>query len=263
MADKKGLEALSVGGSKILNIDPRIIKVRDGWNFRDFNNPENAAYIESMIPSILDGGVREALTVTYEKGEVWLDDGECRLRAAKLVIERTGKEIRVPVKSEERYANPVQRVINQRLRNSAKEFTVFEDAAFFNHLLTVHKLSQKEIAERCNISAARVSQILDYNTVGKVGRELVQNGQASASLVMEITKTEGTDAEKALLNGVKNAKKEGRTKLKPGDVGAKQSIGKVVREAFEYSDVNDDDAVMVVVKMPIEHWDKLRDACKL
>lgn len=263
MADKKGLEALSVGGSKILNIDPRIIKVRDGWNFRDFNDPENAAYIEAMIPSILDGGIREALTVTYEKGEVWLDDGECRLRAAKLVIERTGKEIRVPVKSEERYANPVQRKINQRLRNSAKQFTVFEDAAFFNSLLNVDKLSQKEIAERCNISAARVSQILDYNTVGKVGRELVQNGQASASLVMQVTKEEGTDAEKALLNGVKAAKKEGRTKLKPGDVGGKMSVKKAVIDAFEYASIDDSAEDACVVTFPIDKWDVLKDILKL
>lgn len=262
MAEKKGLEALSVGGSKVLYIDPRIIKVRDGWNFRDFNNPENAAYIEGMIPSILDGGVREALTVTYEKGEVWLDDGECRLRAAKLVIERTNKEIRVPVKSEERYANPVQRVINQRLRNSAKEFTVFEDAAFFNHLLTVHKLSQKEIAERCNISAGRVSQILEFNTVGEVGRNLVNNGKASASLVMEVTKNEGTNAEKVLLEGMKASKGK---KLKPENVegSVRVNVGKAVRDLFEYASVVEEDDKNVVWSFPADKFDIIRQILKI
>ncbi len=263
MAKTTGLESIAKGSTKILYIDPREINVREGWNFRDFSNPENAAYIEGMLPSILEGGVREPLTVTWEKGKVWLDDGECRLRAAKLAIERTGKEIRVPVKSEERYANDVQRIINQRIRNSGKEFTVFEDAAFFNHLLTVHKLAQKEIAEQCNISAARVSQILEYNTVGKVGRDLVATGQASASLVMQVTKEEGTDAEKALLNGVKNAKKEGRTKLKPGDVGGKMSVKKAVIDAFEYASIDDSAEDACVVTFPMDKWDVLKDILKL
>lgn len=261
MPKTTGLESIASGQSKFFTLDPRKIKVRESWNFRDFNDNENAAHIETLYQSIREVGVKEPLTVSYEKGIAWLDDGECRLKAALLVIERDKIEIKVPVKSEERYASEQDRLINQRIRNSGKPFSVFEDAALFKKLLDF-KMSQDEIAKKCNISAARVSQILDYNIVGKVGRDLVANGQASASLVMEVTKAEGTDAEKALLNGVKAAKKEGRTKLKPGDVG-KVSISKLVRECFEYSDVNDDDPSMCVIKMPMEQWDKLREAAKL
>ncbi len=262
MAKTTGLASISEGKSEVHLIDPRKLKIRPSWNSRDFEDKENAQYIEDLCSSIIEVGVKQPLTVTFEKGEAWIDDGECRWRAACLAIERTGATIRVPVRSEERYASEADRLINQRVRNSGKPFTVFEDAKHFKRLLDLG-MQQGEIAKKCNISAARVSQILDYNTVGKVGRELVANGQASASLVMQVTKEEGTEAEKALLNGVKAAKKEGRTKIKPGDVTGKQTIGKLVREAFEYADVDDSAEDMVVIKMPVEQWDKLREAAKL
>jgi ParB/RepB/Spo0J family partition protein len=262
--EKKGLETLSKGQSSIYNVDPRVLKVRDGWNCRDFSNPENAAYIEELAASIMEGGVREPLTVSYEKGIAYIDDGECRYRAACLVIERTGQEIRIPVKSEDRYASPQDRLINQRIRNSGKQFTVFEDAAFFNRLLTVYKMTQEEIARKCNISQGRVSQILEYNKVGKVGRELVANGQASPSLVMEVTKSEGSDAEKALLKGIQTAKANGHTKIKPEDVaGTRINVAKAVRDAFEYADVDDTDDKMVVVKFPVDKFEALKKAAKL
>lgn len=263
MAKTTGLASISKGKSEVHLIDPRQIKIRKGWNFRDFNDAENAEHVENLYQSIREVGVKEPLTVTFEKGECWLDNGECRLKAALLVIDRDKQEIRVPVRSEDRYANEIDRLINQRVRNSGKPFTVLEDAAFMKKLVDMG-MQQGEIAKKCNISAARVSQILEYNRIGTVGRELIQTGQASASLVMEVTKNEGTDAEKALLDGMKAAKKNGHVKLKPDDVkGARVNISKAVRDAFEYADVDDTDDEMVVVKFPVDKWEAIRQVLKL
>lgn len=262
MTKTTGLASITEAGGEIRNIDPRKLKVREGWNSRDFNNKENAQYIEELVASIIEVGIKQPLTVTFEKGQALIDDGECRWRAAMLAIERTGNDIRVPVRSEERYASPQDRLINQRVRNSGKPFTVFEDAAFMKRLVEGYKMTQEEVAKKCNISAARVSQLLEYNTVGKVGRELVANGQASASLVMEVTKNEGTDAEKVLLNGIKTAKKEGKTKIKPEHVG-KITVTKALRDAIEYGDVDDSAEDMVVIKIPMAQWDVLKEVAKL
>ncbi len=264
MAKTTGLESIAEGSSKVFMVDPRKIKVRPNWNFRNFDDKENAEHVESLYQSIKQVGVKEALTVTWDKGELWLDNGECRLRAAMLVIERDKPDtFRVPVKSEDRYANEQDRLINQRVRNAGKPFSVFEDAALFKKLVDMG-MTQQEIAAKCSISAARVSQILDHNLVGKVGRQLVAEGKASATMVMQVTKAEGTNAEKALLDGMKTAKANGHEKLKPADVsGARQNISTIVRDAFEYSDVDTSDTQNVVIKMPMEQWDKLRDAAKL
>lgn len=264
MPKTTGLESIAKGQSKTFMLDPRDIKVRPKWNFRNFNDAENAAHIESLYKSVKLVGVKEPLTVTYEKGVAWLDDGECRLRAALLVIERDKLDIKVPVKSEERYSNDKERLINQRLRNSGKQFSVFEDATFFKHMIDLFKMQQQEIADVCNISAGRVSQILEYNTVGKVGRDLVAAGKASPSLVMEVTKNEGTGAEKALLEGMKTANANGHTKLKPGDVaGTKVNVGKAVRDLFEYASVVEEDDKNVVWSFPADKFEIIRQILKL
>ncbi len=262
MAKTTGLASIAEGSSEVHNVDPRKLKIRANWNSRDFSNPENAAYIEELATSIIELGVKQPLTVTWEKGEAYIDDGECRWRAACLAIERTGTAIRVPVRSEDRYASPQDRLINQRVRNSGKPFTVFEDAAFMKKLVEGYNMTQDEVAKKCNISAARVSQILEYNTVGKVGRDMVANGQASASLVMEVTKNEGTEAEKVLLAGLKAANKAGKEKIKPEHVG-KTSIKKAILECFEYADVDDSAENEVVVRIPMLQWDVLKDLLKL
>lgn len=266
MAKTTGLASITESGGEVRNIDPRLLKVRDNWNSRNFNDAENSAYIEELTLSVIEVGVLQPLTVTYEKGQAWIDDGECRWRAACLAIERTGNDkLRVPVRSEERYASPQDRLINQRVRNSGKPFTIFEDAAFFKRLVEGYKMKQEEVAKKCNISAARVSQILEYNTVGTVGRTMVANGQASASLVMEVTKNEGSEAEKVLLAGLKAAKKAGVTKVKPAHVegSVKVNVKAAVIDAFEYADVDDSDDEVVVVKFPAGKWEVLRDILKL
>jgi len=266
MAKTTGLESVAQGSTKILNIDPRIIKVREGWNSRDFSDPENAEYVEGLANNIMEvGKVKEPLTVTWENGEVWLDNGECRLRGALLAISRGFELKTVPTKSEDRYLSPLERLRNQRLYNSGKSFSVFEDAKHFKRMLDCDaSLTEEGIAKMCLISKAQVIRILEHNTIGKVGKDAVLNGQASASLVLEATKELGTSAEQALREGLEKAKKTGK-KLKPSDVAGlnKISLKKVMVDAMEYADVNDEDPSEVVVRIPTEHWDKIKEAFKL
>lgn len=267
MAKTTGLASVSKKTSEIQYINPRIIKVREGWNSRDFNDPENAQYVEELATNIMEvGGVKEPITVTFERGEVWLDDGECRLKAALLAIKR-GFDVKViPAKPEDRYASEFERLRNQRLRNSAKQFSVFEDAKHFKRMLDVDPTKTlADIAKSCNISTARVSQILEFNTVPNKVKEQVQNGSVSPTLAMQAVKQfGGTEAEKKLSEGIKAAKKEGRTKIKPADIeGGRVNIKTAVKDAFEYADVDDSDDEVIVVKFPAAKWEVLRDILKL
>src|SRR5438128_331377 len=119
MAKTTGLASISSGGSEIRRIDPHKLVIREGWNSRDFNDPENSQYVEDLCSSIMFlPGVKEPITVTYENGVAYVDDGECRVKAALLAISR-GLDLKtVPIKAEDRYSNEVDRLVNQRLRNS-------------------------------------------------------------------------------------------------------------------------------------------------
>lgn len=268
MAKTTGLASISAGSSEIHKIDPRKLVIREGWNSRDFSDPENAQWVEDLCSSIMSlPGVKEPITVTYEKGIAYVDDGECRVRAALLAIKR-GLDLKtVPVKAEDRYANEVDRLVNQRVRNSGKPFTVFEDAKHYKRMLDLG-LNQDEIAKKCCISAARVSQVLEYNKVGPGVKAMVMNGEVSPSLAMATVKEAGTAAEQQLKQAMEVAKAAGATKIKPAHIaeagGApKVNVKNAVKEAFEYADIDDSDDAVVVVKFPADKFEVIKDILKL
>lgn len=264
MAKNTGLASIASGTSDLHAIDPSKLKVQPGWNSRDFNDPENAQYVEDMCANIIAaGGVKRPIIVKFVKGEAFIRDGECRWRGAMLAISRGHALKTVPVQAADRYADEKEELFNQRLHNSGKPYSIFEDAKHFKRLIDMGE-TEENIAIRCMISKTRVVQILEHNTVGKVGKDAVVNGQASASLVMQVTKELGSEAEQALKKGLEKAKKEGK-KLKPDHIEElkKTNVRKAVVEAFEYADVDDTDDEVIVVKFPVDKWNVLRDILKL
>jgi len=55
MSDKKaGLASLSQGRSDLHSIDPRVIKIKEGWNCRDTADAETKEHIERLALSIAE-----------------------------------------------------------------------------------------------------------------------------------------------------------------------------------------------------------------
>ena len=85
-------------------IDPRKLQIKSDWNSRDFSDPSNIAHVKDLAESIAENGVREPLKVYLENDIPYVTNGECRLRAVMLLIER-GVDIKaVPVMAEDRLA---------------------------------------------------------------------------------------------------------------------------------------------------------------
>lgn len=265
MSKTTGLASISEGRSDIHRINPKLIHIKPNWNSRDFNDPANKEHVEILAKSIAEIGVQEPLTVNWEGGKAWLEDGECRLRATLYAIEHlNATDLKtVPVKSGERYANEADRLFSQRIRNSGKPFTVLEDAKLFKRLLGLG-WQQGDIAKKAGISAARVSQILDYNTMPEGVKAMVHNGQVAASTAMVVVKAEGSKAEAALKQGWGVAASEGKGKVTAAHVATatgnapKVNVKAAVKEAMEYADIDDTDNEIVVIKMPVEQFEIIR-----
>ena len=272
MSKTTGLASISEGRSDIHRIDPRKLHVRNGWNSRDFKDPANVDHIQMLANSIAEVGVKEPLTVNWEDGKAWLEDGECRLKACLYAIEFLKADIKtIPCKVGERYANEADRLFNQQLRNSGKAFTALEQAKLFKRLLDLG-WNQGDIAKKAGISAARVSQILDYNTMPEGVKTMVQNGQVAPSTAMQVVKAEGSNAVAALTQGLATAKEAGKTKVTAahvekatselptgsGIIATKVNVKAACREAFEYADIDDEDKEVVVIKMPVEQFEIIR-----
>lgn len=272
MADG-GIKSLAEGRSDIFKVDPRKLHIKSNWNGRDFNDPLNQEHVEMLARSIAEVGVQEPLTVYWEDGKAWLSDGECRLRGALLAIERGSDLKTIPVKTENRYANEADRLFSQILRNSGKPFSQMEQAKVFKRLLDMG-WQQNDIATKAGLSASRISQVLDLLTMPEPIKQMVTNGQVSASMAQKaVAQHNPAAAVQILQDAVAVAESEGKQRALPKHVEApveparrqrSVTVEQAMKAAFEASEIEWVDASdTVLVQMPEQHWLIVRELLKL
>lgn len=218
MSKKGGIQGLSSGRSDVFRIDPRKLQIREGFNCRDFDLPDNIQHIEELAISIREVGVQEPLTVVMEGGVPYLTNGECRLRAVLKLLDEGVEILTVPVQTEPRYASEADHYASQLTRNSGRGFTVIEQARLFSKLMGFG-WTEKLIAGRAGMTPDRVRQILSLNRATPAVLDAIGKGEIAATTVQrELAGSDPSEAEERILNAVQRAKAEGKTKAGPRHV---------------------------------------------
>jgi len=275
MAEKKsGLASISEGRSDVHRVDPRLLHVKPSWNGRDFNDPDNIQHVEELALSIVEIGVKDPLTVVWEDGKAWLVDGECRLRASLLAIERGAPLKTVPVRSEERGSNDADLLFSQIIRNKKKPFAQMELARICKRLCDMG-WQQNDIALKSGVTPARISQLLDLLTMPEPIKQMVTNGQVSASMAQKVVAEHNpVKAVQVLQDAVAVAESEGKQRAMPKHVEtpvepAKRqrsvTVEQAVKAAFDASTVDwsEDEKDLVMIAMPEQHWLIVRELLQL
>lgn len=204
----------------LLNIDPRLIKVVDGFNSRvNFD-------LEDLCQSIMENGVLNPIAVQQEKdeeGNVFyrLVDGERRYRATMLAIERGSEIARIPALLLPRSMSEEELLIQQLVRNQGKPFSDFEMAQWCYKMVNKVGLTKAEVAKRIGKSAGQVTywlSILDMQpNVVKLFREEKISFSEYHRIAEAHKDSDGVVNEKTLLDeinkGLENAEKNGKTKM--------------------------------------------------
>lgn len=226
-----GIKAIAQGRSDLHRVDPKLIQVREGWNCRDFSDPENMDHVNRLVESIRSEGVKEPLTVEMDGETPFLTNGECRLRAVMTLIE-SGHEVKtVPVQVERKIGGDADRMVAQITRNAGKPFTALENAELFTRL-TDSGLTTRDIADKSGYTIERVRQLLALAKATPATKKAIQSGDVAATTVQRALTKAATpeEAEAAVLAGVKTAKETGKGKAKPRDVAPKPEGGEAVKE---------------------------------
>ena len=213
--------------SEYYQIDPRKLQIRADWNSRDFSDPSNMEHVEELAKSIAEIGVREPLKAYLDGDTAFVTNGECRLRAVMMLIER-GVDIKaVPVLAEDKNGNDADRLFTQFISNSGKPFGPIENARLFKRLMDMG-WQQQEIAKKTGFSGGRVSQLLELLRLPLVLQKFIIEGKASASMVLQVWKKHNEDTALAvaeLSGAVAVAAEQGRKRAMPKDTGDGEGSG--------------------------------------
>lgn len=236
MATKQGgIKDIAVTRGSLYFLAPDDIHVREGWNARDINDPENAAHIEQLISSISQVGVKTPLKVKWEDGKAYLTDGHCRLEAVRELIKQ-GTEIKsVPAITENQYASEADLAFTQIVSNSGKNLSPFEQGKIFKRLIDFG-WSEIDIARKAGIAKQRVVDLLNLQAAPTDIADMVKAGEVSSTLAIATTrknKGDGKKAAKELATAVAKAKKSGKAKASPRFVsGSGKTFKTEIREIF-------------------------------
>lgn len=265
------------GRTDIYNIDPRKIKIKEGWNSREASDPANSTHVAELAASIKEIGVKRPLICYMEGEDIFISDGHCRLQAVMHLIEQ-GIEIKtIPVMSDDRYSNEADRIFSQIVHNAGKPLTSLEQAKVFKRLVDLG-WAQKDIALKAGISGGRVSQLLELNILPVILQKYIIEGKASATMVLNTYKKYKQNVDETILelNGaVRVAEESGRKRAMPKDTGegegATSGAGKggkgpslkaflkeVIEDAARNGNI-DDSEDMVTMTMPEESYRALLD----
>lgn len=252
------LKELAKGRSDIFNLAPRDIHVKEGWNARSTDDPDNEAHVAALALSIAEVGVMEPLTVFREDGKIYVSDGHCRLAATLRAIAAGAPITAVPVKTEGRGASEVDFVFSQISRNSGKPLSPFEQGHVYKRLLAFG-WPVGDIAKKSGKSESHISSCLDLQGASPAIRNLVSTGKVSPSLAMKVMRGKGEQAEDVLNNAVDAATQQGKARateqhIGQGPRGGKKHAMTRLRELFEGDTDVDTTGARTIITMTDANW---------
>lgn len=259
----QGIKDLAKGRSDVFRLSPDDIHVRDGWNSRDFTQPDNIAHVQELAASIREVGVRKPLTVYVEAGKAYLTDGECRLRAIRQVIKDGAEIATVPVITEDRHSSEADRLFTQIVGNSGKNFSALEKADVYKRLIDFG-WSETDIARKAGVSRQTVLDMLALRSAPAPIAAAVKSGDITPTLAVKTIRREKDAAAETITEAVQRAKASGKKRATARDVGStatgktfKQEMREIVGQMQSLPVPAG--AVSATVVLPLTAWERLQE----
>lgn len=188
----QGILRFAEGRSDLLRVDPRRVRWTPGIGGRDFDAPENQRHLHETKASIIVHGVRNPITVRIYEDELWLVDGEVRLRATMLAIEEGADIKTIPAIAEEKNRGEADRIVDQITRNTGKRFEPIELGRMCKRLED-YGWKQKDIADRLAMSPANVSHVIALLGMPEPVQAAVRDGTIAAATALSLVREEGPE----------------------------------------------------------------------
>lgn len=240
--------------SDVLFIDPRIIKVEEGFNTRiDYGD------IGELKSSIVENGVRVPMR-GYKDGDTYvLTDGHRRFKAVNMALDEGIDIARVPFISENKKSLE-ERIFDILLFNDGKTLTSLELGETYKRLLN-YGYNLTEIAKKIGKTVKHVSDMVKVACSTKELKKLVNDGVISATLVAEVKgKVKNDEEAEEILKTVSDIKKEESNGDKKKQKVTRKDVQDLIPEK-EKSEVNIENQETFTKDEVIEFLKQQRKAC--
>lgn len=214
-----GIKEISVGRSDLYKVKFHDLHIKDGWNSRDYDAPENVEHVKTLAASIAAEGVKEPLAGWMEDGKIFVENGHMRHRAIAYAIEHlelNGEELQIPIQITPKDLTDADRLLSQITRNSGKSLAPLEMAALFEKLKKADpEMTDAEIARRAGITRVYVGSLIELAKQPKSVTKYVRSGEVAATLAIDVIKKAKGNPKKAaelLKLAVEAAKAIGKTR---------------------------------------------------
>lgn len=211
-----------VAGHAMVKADMFMVSVEDLHVLPDFNprikDEAYKAHIRSLADSILENGFYQNKPIAgygVEQGKkaiIYVTDGHCRLAAVHLAISEGAPITEVPVVLCDKSTSMEDLTIALVRTNDGKRFTPIELAVVCKRLISFGWKPAK-IASKLSITVEYVNQLLTLAGAPSQIREMVQQGQATASVALGAKRAHGGEAAQVLDKALTVAKASGKNKL--------------------------------------------------
>ena len=222
------LKDRSVGRKDLFMFDPRQLREDPGWNARH-DTPELREHLDTLKGSIRSLGVLEPLTCYVSGEDLIVTNGHCRLKATMELIAEGVEIVSVPVRVEDKGTNEADRALSMLSRNSGKPLTTLETAEVVKRLMG-YGWDEAKIKAKTGFSGTYIGRLLTLLESPEPIRAAVDRGEVSASLAVEVQKSNPADAHAVLQEAGEIAKAAGAPRTMPKHVQAAQEAREEAKE---------------------------------
>jgi ParB/RepB/Spo0J family partition protein len=209
-------------------INPAKIKVEANHNPRDYSLLENREHLDNLKVSIKTQGVLQPLWVRYNAGDIWLVDGECRLRAVQELITEGVAILEVPTKLVS--ANDLQeRALLALTANAGKPLTKWEAGSKYRQLRN-WGWSDAAIAARVAQSERYVREAIELGEAPQEVKQMMSAGVVTERAALKTVRDWGTASVAILTEKVAVAKAAGVPVVKAERNTKEQEFIKIVNQ---------------------------------
>lgn len=206
----------SVSKTTQFAVDPRVLKVKEGFNAR----PLNPEHVASMSLAWRNGATFPPLDVHVEEGEIFIVDGHHRHAAALDAIAQ-GAEIKA-VDCRQFKGNDADRVAHMLNSASGLPLTPLQLGVQYRKLIGFG-WTEKQIADRRGKTVQHVKDMIQLAEANSDVHQAVNAGLISGTAALKVVKEHGSKAGAVIREGVEAAKAAGKTKATPKALARRSS----------------------------------------